>query len=84
MIKLLEFNGDYMKWMFFKDSFETTIHQDVGLTAMQKHQYLIGVLQGETRSVIQGFKISNENYENVSRADYRDTDATIIKKYGAT
>ncbi|XP_018375981.1 PREDICTED: uncharacterized protein LOC108769466 [Trachymyrmex cornetzi] len=50
--------------MFFKDSFETIIHQDAGLTPMQKHQYLIGVLQGEARSVIQGFKISNENYEN--------------------
>lgn len=64
VIKLPEFSGDYTKWMFFKDSFETTIHQDQGLTAMRKHQYLIGVLQGEARSVIQGFKISNKNYEN--------------------
>lgn len=31
---------------------------------VQKHQYLIGVLQGEAHSVIQGFKISNENYES--------------------
>ncbi|XP_018371208.1 PREDICTED: uncharacterized protein LOC108766423 [Trachymyrmex cornetzi] len=64
VIKLPEFSGEYTKWMFFKDSFETIIHQDAGLTPMQKHQFLIGVLQGEARSVIQGFKISNENYEN--------------------
>ncbi|XP_011702046.1 PREDICTED: uncharacterized protein LOC105458438 [Wasmannia auropunctata] len=63
-IKLPEFNGDYTKWLFFKDSFETTIHADNTLTAVQKHQYLVGVLQGEARSVIEGFKISSENYEN--------------------
>jgi len=27
-IKLPEFNGDYTKRLFFKDSFETTIHKD--------------------------------------------------------
>lgn len=36
-IKLPKFNGDYTKWLFFKDSFETTIHADSSLTAMQKH-----------------------------------------------
>lgn len=50
--------------MFFKDSFETTINQDQDLTPMQKHQYLVGVLRGEALNIIQGFKISNENYEH--------------------
>jgi len=59
-IKLPDFDGNYTKWLFFKDSFETTIHMDDSLTPVQKHQYLIGVLQGEARSVIQGFKISFE------------------------
>ncbi|XP_018395666.1 PREDICTED: uncharacterized protein LOC108774134 [Cyphomyrmex costatus] len=63
-IKLPVFDGDYTKWLFFKDSFETTIHADDRLIAVQKYQYLVGVLEGETRSVIEGFKISSENYEN--------------------
>lgn len=50
--------------MFFKNSFETTIHSDPDLTAMQKHQYLVGVLQGEAKKVIQGFTISNDNYNS--------------------
>ncbi|XP_011858906.1 PREDICTED: uncharacterized protein LOC105556423 [Vollenhovia emeryi] len=63
-IKLPEFSGDFTKWIFFKNSFETTIHSDPDLTPMQKHQYLVGQLQGEARQVIQGFTISDENYEN--------------------
>ncbi|XP_039312391.1 uncharacterized protein LOC120359325 [Solenopsis invicta] len=61
-IKLPEFSGEYIKWLFFKNSFETTIHNDRDLTGPQKFQYLIGVLTGEARKVIEGF--SNENYEN--------------------
>lgn len=63
-IKLPEFTGEYTKWMFFKNSFETTIHKDDILTPMQKHQYLVGVLKGEALQVIQGFSITDENYEN--------------------
>ncbi|XP_039315259.1 uncharacterized protein LOC113005966 [Solenopsis invicta] len=61
-IKLPEFSGEYIKWLFFKNSFETTIHNDRNLTGPQKFQYLIEVLTGEARKVIEGF--SNENYEN--------------------
>lgn len=63
-IKLTDFNGEFTKWLSFKNSFETTIHNDVELTNIQKHQYLIGVLKGEARKVIEGFTISDENYEN--------------------
>ncbi|TGZ49095.1 Uncharacterized protein DBV15_11835 [Temnothorax longispinosus] len=55
-------SGEYTKWLFFKNSFETTIHLDEDLTQTQKHQYLIGILQGEARQAIQGFTISEENY----------------------
>ncbi|XP_039304386.1 uncharacterized protein LOC113004841 [Solenopsis invicta] len=61
-IKLPEFSREYIKWLFFKNSFETTIHNDRDLTGPQKFQYLIGMLTGEARKVIEGF--SNENYEN--------------------
>lgn len=82
-IKLPEFSGDYTKWLFFKDSFETTIHRDDSLTAVQKHQYLIGVLQGEALSVIQGFKISNENYESAWKLlkDTYDNNTIIIQNH---
>lgn len=63
-ITLPEFSSEFTKWMFFKDSFETTIHQERDLTPMQKHQYLVGVLRGEALKVIKGYRISNENYEH--------------------
>ncbi|XP_011859827.1 PREDICTED: uncharacterized protein LOC105557253 [Vollenhovia emeryi] len=82
-IKLPEFNGDYTQWSFFKDSFETTIHQDDSLTAVQKHQYLIGLLQGEARSIILGFKISSENYESAWKLlkDTYDNNTVIIQNH---
>lgn len=61
-IKLAEFDGEYTKWIVFKNQFEGTIHNNADLTPMQKHQYLIGVLQGEARAVIERFDISGENY----------------------
>jgi len=60
-IKLPEFDGEYTKWLFFKNSFETTIHNDADLSGPQKYQYLVGVLIDEAQKVIEGF--SNENYE---------------------
>jgi len=80
-IKLPDFDRDYTKWLFFKDSFETTIHMNNSLTSVQKHQYLIGVLQGEARSVIQEFKISNENYENAWRVLKNTYDNNYSKSF---
>ncbi|XP_011858076.1 PREDICTED: uncharacterized protein LOC105555661 [Vollenhovia emeryi] len=60
-IKLPEFNGEYTKWLFVKNSFETTVHNDGDLSGPQKYQYLVGVLTGEARKVMEGF--SSENYE---------------------
>lgn len=60
-IKLPEFNGKYTIWLFFKNSFETTVHNDKELSEPQKYQYLVGVLTGEARKIIEEF--SNENYE---------------------
>ena len=53
-IKLPEFDGEYSKWVFFKNSFESTIHNQSDLSNIEKHQYLIGVLKGEAKKVIEG------------------------------
>jgi len=67
----------------FQASFETTIQMDNSLTPVQKHQYLIEVLQSEARSVIQGFKISNENYESAWKLlkDTYDNNMVIIQNH---
>lgn len=71
-IKLPEFNGEYTKWTLYKDSFESTIHNETDLTPMQKHQYLVSVLRGEALRVIQGYKISNDNYQEAWKL-FKDT-----------
>lgn len=82
-LKLPEFSGEYSKWLFFRNNFETTIHQDDELSSMQKHQYLIGVLQGEARKVIEDYSISNENYESAWKLlkDTYDNQLAIIETH---
>ncbi|XP_067209942.1 uncharacterized protein [Linepithema humile] len=76
-IKLPEFNGNYTK-LFFKNSFETTIHEEEELTPIQKHQYLVGVLRREAFKVIQGYQISNENYAEAWKLLKDTYDNTMI------
>lgn len=82
-VKLAEFNGEYSQWLFFKNSFETTIHQENELSNMQKHQYLVEVLSGEARRVIEGFTITNANYENAWKLlkDTYDNQMAIIQTH---
>lgn len=82
-IKLPEFNGDYTKWLFFKNSFEATIDQEATLTPMQKHQYLVGMLRGEALKVVQGYQISNENYVDAWKLlkDIYDNSMIIIETH---
>ncbi|KYM95708.1 hypothetical protein ALC62_13614 [Cyphomyrmex costatus] len=58
-MKLPEFSGEYTKWLFFKNSFKTTIHNDEDLSGPQKYQYLNGVLKRVKLS-----KDSAMSYEN--------------------
>lgn len=80
-IKLPEFRGEYTKWVFFKNSFKSIIHNNKDLSPMQKHQYLVGVLQGEVQQVIQDFKISDKNYESALKLLKDTYDNEIIETH---
>lgn len=82
-MKLPEFDGDFSKWIFFRNIFETTIHNDTSLSNAQKHQYLVGVLRGEALNVIQGFRITDANYLSAWQLliDTYDNQMVIIEKH---
>ncbi|XP_050079493.1 uncharacterized protein LOC126567309 [Anopheles maculipalpis] len=62
-ITLPEFNGDYMQWLTFRDTFECLIHDNVDLPAIQKFHYLRAALKGEAAQVIEAITISAANYD---------------------
>jgi len=51
-LKLPVFGGEYEQWMLFKDAFESLIHHNHKLTAIQKLQYLCSSLRDEALQMI--------------------------------
>ncbi|XP_035917779.1 uncharacterized protein LOC118515187 [Anopheles stephensi] len=62
-IALPEFDGDYMQWLTFRDTFECLIHQNDDLPAIQKFHYLRAAVKGEAAQVIEAITISASNYD---------------------
>ncbi|XP_046476713.2 uncharacterized protein [Neodiprion pinetum] len=64
VLALPEFKGDFNEWLLFKDAFQSMIHDNVSLSAIQKFQYLRSALKEEALQVIGGLDTSAENYVN--------------------
>lgn len=69
------FDGEYEKWMSFKDAFTSLIHDNRKLTAIQKFQYLRSSVKDEALQVISGLNTTSENYAiawDLLRAHYEN------------
>lgn len=61
MIKLPTFHGNIEEWKKYSETFKTLIHESE-LSGVQKHQYLVGSLNGSAAKIIQSIEISEGNY----------------------
>ncbi|XP_065075451.1 uncharacterized protein LOC135699156 [Ochlerotatus camptorhynchus] len=61
-ISLPEFDGDYMQWLGFHDTFLALIHSNAEVPAIQKFHYLRAALKGEAAQLIESIAISSANY----------------------
>ncbi|XP_011684955.1 PREDICTED: uncharacterized protein LOC105448201 [Wasmannia auropunctata] len=61
-IDLPKFNGNYERWVPFRDLFESLIATNPALSAVQKLYYLRSALTGEAAKVIASIEITNDNY----------------------
>lgn len=61
-ISLPEFNGDYMQWLAFHDTFLALIHSNADLPDIQKFHYLRAAVKGEAAQLIESIGISSANY----------------------
>lgn len=62
-IGLPEFNGEFHKWLAFRDMFEAMVHNQHGLTVAAKYTRLMKALKGEAAQVVAGFLPTDDNYE---------------------
>lgn len=61
-INIPTFNGNRKEWRSFKDLFASTIHNKQTLRDSQKLQYLLSYLEGEAKSLVSSFAITDANY----------------------
>ena len=64
-LTLPTFNGDVQAWQTFWDLFESTVHQNINLTDVQRFSYLKSQLEGEAACTKDGFALTHTNYAQV-------------------
>ena len=61
-IELPKFNGDISKWQTFWDQFESSVHNQVNLSDVDKFSYLRSLLNASASECISGLALTNDNY----------------------
>ena len=61
-IELLKFSGDVTKFCSFWESFESSVHQNPGLSTIDKFNYLRALLDGAAAHSVQGLALTEGNY----------------------
>lgn len=63
VINLPTFDGSYTKWLEFRDTFKTLIHDNGSITPISKFHYLRNSLQSGASVVIRSLEFAASNYE---------------------
>ena len=61
-LHIAKFAGDVTKFRTFWDSFDSAVNQNPSLSAIDKFNYLQGLLDGPAAAAIQGLTLSEANY----------------------
>uniref|UniRef100_A0A914Y643 Peptidase aspartic putative domain-containing protein n=1 Tax=Panagrolaimus superbus TaxID=310955 RepID=A0A914Y643_9BILA len=70
---IAKFNGDHLKWNAFWQRFNQNIHIRP-YSKVEKMDALLGLLEGKALDVVDGFLVSDENYDTVIQ--------TLFKRFG--
>lgn len=80
-IDILKFDGNYERWIPFRDLFESLIASNATLSSVEKLHYLRSTLSGETAKVITALEVTNDNYEIAWRLKQRCENKKLIVQY---
>ncbi|XP_072384596.1 uncharacterized protein [Diabrotica undecimpunctata] len=62
-IEMPKFNGDFERWMDFRDSFDSLIIKNSNLSEIQKFHYLKSSISGNAATVISSLPLSASNFQ---------------------
>ncbi|XP_023947664.2 uncharacterized protein LOC112052716 [Bicyclus anynana] len=62
VIKINNFDGTYYKWLEFRDTFSSLIHNNSRIKNVHKFHYLNSYLEGEAARVISNIEVTDNNY----------------------
>ena len=85
-IELTTFNGAFDKWLSFYNHFISMVHENSGLSEIQKLYYLKNCLKKEAEEMISSLELTGENYEVALQLlkDRYDNKRVIIQKHVRT
>lgn len=73
-LEIAKFNGDVRSWPKFWNEFESTIHKNSALPAIDKFKYLSSYLTGRAAAAIEGLTLTDRNYEIAVK--------TLLERFG--
>lgn len=62
VIKINKFDGAFFKWLEFRDTYKSLIHENDRIKPIHKYHYLCSYLEGEAARVISNLEVSEANY----------------------
>lgn len=62
-IPIPSFSGDLLKWVHFRDTFQSLIHNRINLSKVEKFHYLLTALKGEAAVLVSMFPVAEDSYD---------------------
>lgn len=62
VIKIQNFDGSSFKWLEFKETYISLIHENTKIKNVHKFHYLLSYLEGEAARVLSNLEVSDSNY----------------------
>ena len=84
ILEIPSFSGDKLKMTEFWDTFEASVQNNASISDIEKLNYLLSKLSGETKHSVSGILLSNENYSVVTdllKERYGDSQIVINSHY---
>lgn len=66
-IHISKFDGSYFRWLEFRDTFESLIHNNSRIKPIHKFHYLSSYLEGDAARIISNLEVSSANYDEAWR-----------------
>lgn len=62
-IQIAKFGGSFFRWLEFRDTYLSLIHENENISSIQKFHYLISYLEGDAARIISNLEVSSDNYK---------------------